>query len=109
MAGHALTKSATMLCPHGGQVQAVPSNTRAKGDDYLLTQADTFTISGCSFTIPPGSPSPCMQVQWLVADTRVKAGSATLSESSTGLCISAASVPQGKVSIVVTQQRVSTQ
>jgi hypothetical protein len=108
MAGHALTKSATMQCPHGGQVQAVPTNTRAKGDDYLLTQADTFTISGCTFTIPPGSPSPCLKVQWVVADMRVKAGSATLSESATGLCLSGASVPQGPVTIVVTQQRVST-
>ena len=108
MAGHALTKSATMLCPHGGQVQAVPSNTRAKGDAYLLTQSDTFTIAGCAFTIPPGTPSPCVKVQWVVADTRVKAGSATLSESSTGLCVSGANAPQGPVSIVVTQQRVST-
>lgn len=108
MAGHALTKSTTMLCPHGGQVQAVPSNTRARGDAFILTQNDTFTIAGCVFTIPPGSPSPCVKVQWLVADTRVKTGSATLSQSSTGLCMSAANVPQGPVNIAVTQQRVST-
>lgn len=109
MAGHALTKAATMLCPHGGQVQAVPTNTRAKGDDYLLTQSDTFTIAGCAFTIPPGTPSPCLTVQWVVADMRVKAGAATLSEASTGLCLSGMNVPQGPVSVVNTQRRVSTQ
>ena len=109
MAGHTLTKAATMLCPHGGQVQAVPSNTRAKGDDYLLTQADTFTIAGCAFTIPPGSPSPCLTVQWVVADTRVTAGAPTLSESDTGLCMNGLGAPQGPVSVVVTQLRVTTQ
>jgi hypothetical protein len=109
MAGHALTKAATMQCPHGGQVQAVPSNSRAKGDDFLLTVADTFTISGCAFTLPPGTPSPCLTVQWIVSDMRVKAGAATLSEGSSGLCMSGANVPQGPVTIVVTQQRVKTQ
>lgn len=109
MAGHALTKATAMQCPHAGQVQAVPSNTRAKSDDYLLTQSDTFTISGCPFTLPNGQPSPCLTVQWVVADMRVKAGSATLSEGATGLCMNGMQVPQGPVTVVVTQQRVKTQ
>ena len=109
MAGHALTKATAMQCPHAGQVQAVPSNTRAKADDYLLTQSDTFTISGCPFTLPNGQPSPCLTVQWLVADLRVKAGAATLSDGDTGLCMNGMQVPQGPVTIVVTQQRVKTQ
>ncbi len=58
MAGYALTSATTMQCPHGGQVQVVPSNTRAKGDAFLLTAADTFTIVGCPFTLPPGSAQP---------------------------------------------------
>lgn len=109
MSGNALTASSTMQCPHGGQVQASPSNSRAKSDGYLLTSADTFTISGCSFTLPSGTPSPCVSVQWLVADLRVTAGSATLSEGDSGLCMSAANVPQGPVSVVNTQRKVSTQ
>jgi len=109
MAGHALTKASVMQCPHAGQVQAVPSNVRAKGDDLLLTQADTFMISGCAFTLPNGQPSPCLSVQWLVADLRVKAGAATLSDGDTGLCLNAMQVPQGPVTIVSTQQRVKTQ
>lgn len=104
----ALTKASTMQCPHGGQVQPVPSNMKAKADDYLLTVADTFTISGCTFTLPPSVPSPCLTVQWVMADMKVKAGAATLSETSSGLCMSGANVPQGPVSIVVTQQKVKT-
>lgn len=109
MTGPALTSASTMQCPHGGQVQVAPSNTRAKADAFLLTQADTFTIAGCAFTIPPGTPSPCVSVQWVVADIRVKAGAATLSQSATGLCLNALSVPQGPVMVVNTQARVKTQ
>jgi hypothetical protein len=110
MAGQALTQASTMQCPHGGQVQAIPSNNRAKGDASLLTTADTFTIAGCAFTIPPGSPSPCLTVRWIVADLRVKAGSnATLSQGDTGLCLNAMNAPQGPVVISNTQSRVKTQ
>ncbi len=110
MAGSALTAASSMQCPHGGQVQAVPSNLRAKADGPLLTQSDTFTIVGCPFTIPPATPSPCLQVKWIVADTRAKAaGNATLSQSDTGLCINAQNAPQGPVVVVNTQTRVKTQ
>jgi hypothetical protein len=109
MSGPALTSASTMQCPHGGQVQVVPSNTRVKADAYLLTQADTFTIVGCSFTIPPSVLSPCLSVQWVVSDLRVKAGAATLSQSDTGLCLNAQNAPQGSVLIVNTQSRVKTQ
>lgn len=107
MPGHTLTAAATMQCPHGGQVQAAPSNTRVKGDAAVLTSADTFTVAGCAFTIPPGTPSPCTTVRWLVADLRVTAGAATLSDGDSGICLSAANVPQGPVSVVLTQTRVS--
>jgi hypothetical protein len=108
MAGPALTKGSTLQCPHGGQVQPVPSQARAKAGDPILTSSDTFTISGCTFTLPSGTPSPCLSVTWLVADTRVKAGAATLSASSTGLCMNGQNVPQGPVTVVNTQQRVKT-
>jgi hypothetical protein len=108
MSGNALTVGSTMQCPHGGQVQASPANSRAKAGAALLTSGDTFTIAGCPFTLPPGSPSPCLSVQWIVPDTRVKAGAATLSESDSGMCLSGANVPQGPVSVVNTQRRVRT-
>lgn len=109
MSGPALTQGSTLQCPHGGQVQAVPAQTRVKSGAPVLTSADTFTIAGCVFTLPSGTPSPCVTVQWLVTDTRVKAGAATLSSTDTGLCMNGQNAPQGPVTIVNTQQRVKTQ
>jgi hypothetical protein len=108
MSGHALTAATTMQCPHGGQVQVTPANSRVKGDAFLLTASDTFSVAGCVFTIPPGQPSPCVSVSWLIPDLRVTAGAATLSRSDTGVCLNAQSVPQGPVSVVQTQTRVTT-
>lgn len=113
MAGHTLTVASTLQCPHGGTVTIVTSNSRAKaGGSYIVTMADTFTISGCPFQIPsiPPIPSPCVRVQWLVPDTRVRVnGSLSLSRSSTGLCLSAAQVPQGTVIVANTQSRTQSQ
>ncbi|WP_433796244.1 hypothetical protein [Actinoplanes sp. CA-252034] len=107
MSGDTLTVNTTMQCPHGGQVRATPANTRAGSDAYLLTTGDTFTVAGCAFSTTAG-PSPCLSVTWLVSDLRVSAGSPTLSASSSGLCMNALNVPQGPVSVVATQSRVST-
>ncbi len=113
MAGPSVTVAATLQCPHGGTVQIISANQRAKaGGAPLALATDTFTIVGCPFQIPatPPIPSPCVTVQWLVTDLRGKAnGSATLSQSSTGICLSAAQIPQGPVIIVSTQTGVSSQ
>jgi hypothetical protein len=103
-----LTTASTLMCPHGGSVQFVPANTRARGDGMLLTTSDTVTITGCAFTLPNGQPSPCMSVTWLVSDIQVRAGAATLSSSASGLCVTAAQVPQGPVQVTATQTRIST-
>lgn len=69
---------------------------------------DVFTIDGCPFHIPatPPIPSPCMTVKWLVPDVQVKVGgNLVLSRSSAGLCLSAAGVPQGPVSVAATQAK----
>jgi hypothetical protein len=111
MAGNSIVSGAQMQCPHGGTVQVTPSNSAVKADnDNMVVMGDIFTISGCSFQIPAVTPipSPCVQVRWLVADTRVKInGQATLSETSTGICLSAAGVTQGPVIISNTQRKVS--
>jgi hypothetical protein len=78
----------------------------------MVTNTDTFTVVGCPFQIPAAVPipSPCVRVQWLISDMRVKVNSTpTLSQSSTGLCLSAAGVPQGPVMIVNSQGRVRSQ
>ncbi len=104
-----LTTAAVMTCPHGGTVTATTTNlTTAATGAKLLTIADTFTVSGCAFTLPGPKPSPCIRVQWIVSDVRVRVGgNATLSQSSVGLCFSPESIPQGTVVISTTQPRVA--
>ena len=106
MAAPSLTVNSVLQCPHGGQVQIIPSNTRAKADGGLIaTAGDQFMISGCPFTTG-GTPMPCLTVNWSVTDVRTKAGgNPTLSHNSVGLCLNAAQAPQGPVTIVSTQMR----
>ena len=103
-----LTVSSVMMCPHGGQVQAVSSNARAKAArDFLLRPSDTFTIIGCPFNIA-GAPHPCVQAQWVMPDLQSKAaGDFTLNEASVGLCLAADMAPQGTVLIQWAQAKVS--
>jgi hypothetical protein len=101
------------MCPHGGSVQIVSSNTRVKVDGAFAALAtDTFTISGCPFQIPatPPIPSPCVRVQWLLTDMRTKASQTpTLSQGSSGLCLAATQAPQGPVVISNAQLRAKSQ
>jgi hypothetical protein len=108
MAGF-LNVSSVLMCPHGGSVQAITSNTRVKAaGDFLVLQSDTFTIVGCLFTLPPAEPHPCVQVQWVAAAERSQAiSSATLTEGSSGLCAAADQTVQGAVLIVSTQPQVT--
>ena len=113
MAGNTLTVASTLMCPHGGSVTIISTNPKSPSAGApIVTVSDQFIVAGCPFTIPatPPIPSPCVTVRWIVSDLRVKTQTgATLSQSSQGLCMSAAQVPQGPVSIVATQPRVSTQ
>jgi hypothetical protein len=105
-----LNSSSVLMCPHGGQVQAITSNTRAKaGGGYALRSSDTFLIGGCAFA-PGGVPRPCVRVQWVQAAARSKAvGDFILTEQSVGLCIAGDQAPQGTVLIAFTQPQVSGQ
>ena len=113
MSGYSLNTSATLQCPHGGSVRIVSSNIQTNADSSPMALAsDTYTVSGCPFQIPAGVPipSPCIQVMWLVPDTRVKVnGTPTLSQSSSGMCISIYGVPQGPVVVINTQARAQSQ
>lgn len=102
-----LTTSSILMCPHGGTVQAITSNTKVKTTDgYLLRSSDTFTIVGCAFTLPP--PHPCVRVQWVQPAEKSQAvGDFTLTEDSVGLCIAADQAVQGTVLINFTQSQVA--
>jgi hypothetical protein len=98
-----LTAASTMMCPHGGTVQAVPGSTQVVVDAPALRMSDTFIIAGCPFNIA-GAPSPCVTVQWVQGAARVKvAGDFVLNEASVGLCLAATQAPQGTVIIAATQ------
>ena len=57
-----LNTNSVMMCPHGGQVQPISSNTRAQaGGAFLLRASDTFMIAGCPFNIGV-SPHPFFAV-----------------------------------------------
>jgi hypothetical protein len=103
-----LNSDAVMMCPHGGVVQAVSSNTRAQAaGGFLLRASDTFLITGCPFVLGP-APHPCVQVQWVQPATRGTAmGDSMLTEASVGLCVAPDQAVQGTVLIQMTQSRVA--
>lgn len=108
MPGYLLDPTSTVMCPHGGPASTVPSQPRVKVmGQPVLVQPDTTTVAGCAFTVPPGTPSPCVTVRWLTAAVRVKAmGSPVLLQDSASLCSAATQAPQGPATISVVQPRV---
>lgn len=103
-----LNASSMMMCPHGGMVTVITSNTQvmAAGDPCILA-TDTYLVAGCPFVVGI-VPHPCVQVQWVQPDSASQVnGSFTLSEASVGLCIAADAAVQGVVLIQMTQPSVS--
>jgi len=98
-----------MMCPHGGTVNTITANARAKAaGDFILLASDTFIIADCPFMLPPGVPHPCLQVQWVQPDRQSRIeGDFTLSEGSVGFCVAGDMAVQGTVLITFTQPRVS--
>ena len=95
------------ICPHGGQVQDVPTHARVlvNGQPVALF-SDQAMIVGCAFNVS-GVPQPCLRVQWLVPAARVQVlGQPVLLQLSTGLCLGPTQAPQGPVSVLVNQPRV---
>lgn len=103
--GELLSASATLMCPHGGTVTAIPSSASVSlGGDPIVLATDTFTIAGCPFA--PGAPHPCVLVQWQLPAARSTSGRvATLTTESVGLCQAADGAVQGPVLIQATQTR----
>ena len=97
----------TAICPHGGQLTPIPSNTRVfiNGQPALI-QTDTFIIAGCVFFAGP-KPQPCVTVKWIVPATRVSInGTPVILQNCVGLCQSAEQIPQGPPNVIVIQTRV---
>src|SRR5438128_322520 len=98
-----LTMFSIMMCPHGGIVNPITTNTRVQAaGTFVLRSSDIFLIAGCP-TI-----HPCVQVQWVQPALRSQVISDfTLTEESIGLCIAPDMAVQGTVIIAFTQPRVS--
>jgi hypothetical protein len=108
MPGFLLHVGITAMCPHGGQISVVSTNTRVMvSGQAVAVVGDNFMVAGCAFTVPTSKPQPCVKVQWIVPAIRVKVGGKqVLLQSSTGLCQSAEQIPQGPPNIVSTQTKV---
>jgi hypothetical protein len=103
-----LTTSSALMCPHGGTVLATTSNTRAMAGDFLVRASDTFMVVGCAFTLPSGTPHPCVSVRWVKSTLRCQAGGDfLLAMDSVGLCAGPDQAPQGPVLIQSSQIRAS--
>jgi hypothetical protein len=105
-----LTPAATMTCPHGGTVQAIPASSNlTAGGAPVLAATDTFIVAGCPFVVGV-VPSPCIMVQWVQPATRsTRSGAPTLTAASVGLCIGATGAPQGPVIITPGQTQATGQ
>jgi hypothetical protein len=108
-----LTTASILMCPHGGTVEIISSYPTAGAcQNPIATIGDTFLIKGCTNIIMMGVPvpMPCLIVKWMAWDTVAKVnGNATLSESSSGLCLNAMQIPQGNVMVQQTQAVLGTQ
>lgn len=103
MPGFLLHLGAMVLCAHGGQAQPPVVSSRVKvSSQPVVTQSAQYTIAGCRFTLPSGSPMPCVTGQWITAATRVRAnGEPVLLQDSQGICS-----PHGSpLEVVATQTR----
>lgn len=108
MGAGVLQMGCAIQCPHGGQATVVPGNARVMVDGApALLPTDVFTVAGCPFTLPNGTPSPCVTIGWSAEATRVTVGGVgPLLESSVGLCKAATQVVQGPATVTGVQTKV---
>jgi hypothetical protein len=95
------------MCPHGGQVQTIPTSPRVLVQGQPVAVAtDQFLIVGCPFTLGPVY-HPCVRVTWLVPAARVTVmGVPVILQTSVGITQAADQAPQGAPIVSVNQPRV---
>ena len=105
MPGFLLHARAPITCAHSGQAQPTSPNSKVLvGGQPIVMQPAPYTIAGCPFTTPAGSPLPCVTAQWITAATRITSnGMPVLLLDSQAIC-----TPIGTpLMITVTQTKVS--
>lgn len=110
MPGPAVQVGAVTICPHGGQVAAIPATSRVLlSGAPALVLTDTYLVAGCVFAVGT-KPQPCVTVRWLTGATRVLVnGMPLLVQSANGLALSVEQAPQGPPTVVSCQLRVVAQ
>jgi hypothetical protein len=110
MPGPVMQVGGVAICPHGGQISAITTNTRVLvGGTPATLQTDTYPVAGCAFTVGP-TPQPCLTTQWVMVTTRVTVmGQPLVIQGGMGLCLGPTQAPQGPATIVSTQPRVVAQ
>jgi hypothetical protein len=110
MPGKILTRSSTIMCPHGGQANLITTNSKTSANRSLaLLESDIHTVAGCTFTAG-SKPSPCLRIEWSSGASKVTVdGTKVLVQSSIGKCLNSEGADQGVATIVNTQQKVSGQ
>lgn len=100
-----LTTTSTVMCPHGGMAQLFTTQTEALVDGApMLLLTDVHPVVGCPFT--PVTWLPCLTIRWLTGATQSAVRNVpVLLQTSVGLCLNAAQVPQGQAIVVQVQQQ----
>jgi hypothetical protein len=96
----------TTMCPHGGQVQDIPTAPRVTVSMMPVgVIGDIGPIAACPFMLAT-VPHPCVLANWIVPATRVFAmGRPVLLQTAIGLCVAPDQAPQGPPVVAVNQMR----
>lgn len=107
MPGFVVHVGASAICPHGGQVTAIPTNAQVLvGGQPVVTVDDEFLVAGCPFIVVL-VPQPCIEVLWIVPSTNVLVnGQPVILQDSVGLCMNPEQAPQGPPLVIETQTKV---
>lgn len=108
MSGPIVHVGAGITCTHGGMVSIAPGSPRVMvSGQPVATMTDNFLVAGCAFTLPSGTPHPCMRVQWMTPAARVQVmGQPVITQASMGMGLAADSAPQGPPIVGGVQPRV---
>lgn len=106
MSGFLVHVGATVICPHGGTVNMITTNSRVLvGGMPAVTATDQFLVAGCAFTVG-SKPQPCVVVRWLAPSTRILInGQPAVLQLSTNISQSVEQIPQGPAIVATTQGR----
>ncbi|KAA0068660.1 hypothetical protein [Rhodanobacter sp. T12-5] len=101
MPGFLIHVGASVLCSHGGQVQATAPNPRVSvSGQPSVTLPAPWLVAGCALPPPPAANGPCVTAQFVTAATRVtSSGQPLLLFDSQAIC-----APTGTPLLIVASQ-----